>query len=90
MLTDLVACAGGASGSNGNGASGGAAGGPPVGAGGGGAAGGPGLPGEVRMSFTVPAPSIAPVPTLGEWALMLLSVALAGLAGKGLRRTRVS
>ena len=34
-------------------------------------------------------PSPAPIPTLGQWALMLLSIALAGLAIAGLRRTRM-
>ncbi|MDR2335991.1 MAG: IPTL-CTERM sorting domain-containing protein [Burkholderiaceae bacterium] len=54
---------------------------------------------QVTQSFAVanapaPAPSPAgaptPVPTLGQWAPMLLSTLLAGVAAAGLRRPRVS
>jgi hypothetical protein len=31
----------------------------------------------------------APVPSLGQWALLLLSIAFAGVAAVGLRRTRL-
>lgn len=54
---------------------------------------------QVTQSFAVanasaPTPSPSgtptPVPTLGQWALMLLSTLLAGVAAAGLRRPRVS
>ncbi|QNN57169.1 IPTL-CTERM sorting domain-containing protein [Diaphorobacter ruginosibacter] len=62
----------------------------------GGAAGAPGLPGSVRMSFTVDqtpptTPAVAtPVPTLGEWTLALLSTVLAGFAALRLGRRRLN
>ncbi|MGB3071479.1 MAG: IPTL-CTERM sorting domain-containing protein [Ottowia sp.] len=101
-LTDLMACAGGVGGSAGSdgaapvggvsqGGIDGTAGNPVDGVGDGGGTGAAGLPGLVRMSFAA-APSMpvpTAVPTMGEWALKLLSAALAGLAGKRLRRTRV-
>lgn len=54
---------------------------------------------QVTQSFAVanaptptpfPAGTPTPVPTLGQWALMLLSALLAGLAAAGLRRPHVS
>lgn len=90
----VTACTGDAlAGMDGSGPHGGLAGGPEVGAGAGGEAGTAGQPGLVRMSFTVdqvpptmPAQP-TPVPTLGQWALMLLTMALAGLAAIRWRRT---
>jgi len=52
-----------------------------------------GVTGEVntannKTTLTIPAfaPSAAAVPTLGEWALMLLGLAMLGMAGYGIKR----
>jgi hypothetical protein len=85
------ACAGEAiAGADGAGTSGGNAGGPAAGVGSGGAGGQAGQPGMVRMSFSLAPPTTpaqpTPVPTLGQWSLLLLSFALAGLAALHRRR----
>ena len=45
---------------------------------------------QVQQTVRVAAVVTTAIPTLGQWALMLLSVALAFFAGVGLRRAHAS